>query len=31
MVLGIWGEDAMVRGRGKWLLKRESRDLGPVN
>lgn len=31
IVLGICVEDAMVRDRGKWLLKRESRDIGLVN
>ena len=31
IVLGISVEEAMVRGRGKWLLKRESRDVGLVN
>lgn len=31
MVSGIWVEDVMVRDRGKWLLKRDIRDIGLVN
>ena len=30
MVFGMWVEDAMVRDRGIWLLKRASRDVGLV-
>lgn len=30
MVFGMWVEDAMVRDRGDWLLKRASRDVSLV-
>ena len=31
IVLGIWADDAMVLDWGKWLLKRETRDMGLFN